>query len=681
MHFLLDDVRFLYRYFYGAYDIEVEKHDESHAGRVASRFAFHNTMGMFCGRPRGAHSGQADLRKTDCIAEAFGRRRHLHLGKYGDGRGGGESSSDGGGDSGDSSHGIIWSLLSHFPSFEETTCGEFVGRLEDLEGAEATTFIFQQHCLSTSMVKGLPREFFWTGGGGYTAPLIQPQHEYYQEKKQHDENERKGINFGDTEAAAKLHHSGHAASESRQKATILVGFFCAVNLLFVACGRWGTCKRKGGKRQRFLPCAVLILVLNALLLYGAITVMALLSVGAPISARASSRPPPSTSPSPPPPPPHSPSVLELSSSSNTSFEAPRVLATLAAFHFDRTFVICCDDKDRRGNTEPNGNGCARHRSGGGFWPWQAQRRVMVLDCATVDKAHAPALKFILNHPPEERGRHKVATLLHHLSAVARAVGAAEVQEGIFGTDLPLVVNQVLIVEADLTALRGSRAHWWGAPGEVKDEVITIKNDDGRNFTSSAALAAADIADALASKPWEVVRFIGSFVHAIRGKQELSMMSNNTSNEERCYEPCLCRERRRRKRSSTSTSNGGIMRLCDVKGSFSQSDRDWRESRIMDEKRPFCDVRDAAAYGLSASAIPKLLALYKSLLANSSWAQGSPPREVPWIDTLLPSHFQNVYAFPMLGVQSHKSNYRFGRRPREAFTPWHSEFKETCLVRA
>ena len=54
MHFLLDDVRFLYRYFYGAYDIEVEKHDESHAGRVASRFAFHNTMGMFCGRPRGA---------------------------------------------------------------------------------------------------------------------------------------------------------------------------------------------------------------------------------------------------------------------------------------------------------------------------------------------------------------------------------------------------------------------------------------------------------------------------------------------------------------------------------------------------------------------------------------------------------------------------------------------------
>ena len=97
-----------------------------------------------------------------------------------------------------------------------------------------------------------------------------------------------------------------------------------------------------------------------------------------------------------------------------------IIIALAQAVFDHTFIVCC------------GSACDPYREGGGALPEEMRDKISVLECHEVDARHAPTMHYILQGT--ERGRHKVATLLLHLSAMDYAS-----QHG---------MSSVLVIEAD-----------------------------------------------------------------------------------------------------------------------------------------------------------------------------------------------------------------------------------------
>jgi len=151
----------------------------------------------------------------------------------------------------------------------------------------------------------------------------------------------------------------------------------------------------------------------------------------------------------------------------------------------------------------------------------------------------------------------------------------------------------------------------------------------------------------------------------------------------CPAQCRCRAR----------PGAGPLALCDVpaaKGAPGRATEDMTER---------CDVRDACLYAARGRvleafqdspstrvaqvhpiAFPKFEALLRELTESKpGWLRnegGRPPYSVPFVDVWLPAHFDHVYSLPLLGRQSHKSNYYAGPR-----TPWHDVFRKACLTAA
>lgn len=160
----------------------------------------------------------------------------------------------------------------------------------------------------------------------------------------------------------------------------------------------------------------------------------------------------------------------------------------------------------------------------------------------------------------------MASLLHHLSVVA----AASEMDG---------VNSILVVEEDVTV---PPVKWWNVPGEHPGDNVAaraaarsiaaglgIGPGVGQSGGAQPPSSASSSSSSSSSQPWEVVRFVGSFLHALRDKMDVTSMgmaqeaNHSQVQGARCFKPCICHARPVAVPSDVGM--GMDMDMCDVAG--------------------------------------------------------------------------------------------------------------------
>ena len=122
------------------------------------------------------------------------------------------------------------------------------------------------------------------------------------------------------------------------------------------------------------------------------------------------------------------------------------------------------------------------------------------------------------------------------------------------------VESILVVEEDIAV---PPAKWWTVPGQsATDEATTrtvcqeIATALGIGKRGQLGLSSSKSQ----SRPWEVARFVGSFVHALEGKMDVAGVARGgNASQGHCFESCLCYSRQ-----GTAAAAPDV-RLCDVAG--------------------------------------------------------------------------------------------------------------------